>query len=177
MPGAVAEFAVEMHALSSLEREPRRRCLPLRLLRDLAWNASIPVPERLWWDDETYKVPDDKLAEVEEILTAFERAWHSWHVELSHADFLEAEHSVVTNLALVLAPDARTRDNFPTLVEKLSADDRVRDGLKRLGAHRCSSTSGSSYGSRRSEAESTSARPPPRCCSGCSGVRRSKNAT
>jgi hypothetical protein len=42
---------------------------------------------------------------------------------------------------------------------------------------RCSSTSGSSYGSRRSEEKSTSARPPPRCCSGCSGVRRSKNAT
>jgi len=135
MPGAVAEFAIEMRALSSLESEPRRKRLPLRLLRDVAWNASRPVSEQLW--DDTNKVPDDKLDAAEEILTAFERAWHSWHVRvLSHADFLEAEHSVITNLALLLAPDARTRDNFPTLVEKLTADERLQDALKRLGAHR-----------------------------------------
>ncbi len=136
MPGAVAEFAVEMRALSSLESERRRKRLPLRLLRDVAWHASLPVSEQLT-DGENAKVPGDKLVDAERILTAFERAWHSWHIGvLSHADFLETEHSVVTNLALLLATGARTQDNFPTLVEKLTADERVQNALKRLGAHR-----------------------------------------
>jgi len=49
------------------------------------------------------------------------------------AEFLEAQHSCITSLALYIAPGARKRDSYPELVEKLTADQKIRDDLRRLG--------------------------------------------
>lgn len=134
LPPAVAEFAIEMRALSVLERAPRRKRVPLRLLRDVAWHATTSASEQLWHSD---LVPDALADTVGGLLTGFERAWHSWHIgSLSDGDFLEAQHSLITNLALTLDSDTRTSDKFPALVAKLNLDPTTAEALERLGTRR-----------------------------------------
>ncbi len=135
MPSAVAEFAIEMRAVSTLERDPRRKRLPLRILRDVAWHGSYPSAMQL--DEGDSPVPADRIEEIADLLAGFEAVWHAWHVQkLSAADFLEAQHSLVIGLALALVSEAKTKDNYPTLVEKLGVDSAMTDALKRLGANR-----------------------------------------
>jgi hypothetical protein len=98
---AAADFALEMHAVSTLQRQARRRQLPLRLLHWVTYSGSED-PIRL--QPPSDRVPDEKREVVSQHLEEYALAWGAWRRdEFSPTDYLEAQHSLLTNLALDLA--------------------------------------------------------------------------
>jgi hypothetical protein len=133
---AMGEFLIEMRAVALLQTGERRRRLPLRLVRDVAFTAVHTIDEQLD-EGEAAHLSADQLARVRQLLHDFQVAWWASAVgALSAADFLETQHSVITNLALDLAPTASTVDPFPALVDKLPIRSARRDELKALNKER-----------------------------------------
>lgn len=134
VPPAVAEFAVEMRAVSMVQPVVRRKRLPLRLLREI---ARVNLPSSV--DDELDHalVPDPVRLQVRTLLTnarsallAFDRG------EMPPADILDTLHSSVLNLSLLIAPGATTGDSYPTLVDKLNLPQADSAAMKELGRYR-----------------------------------------
>jgi hypothetical protein len=132
---AMGEFAVEMRAVSVLQRNRRRRRLPLRLLRDVAWTAvDAPIEELL---AEAGKVCPAAVPTVARLLTDFQMIWAGYEAgTVPSAEFLEALHSLITNLALTLVPGACDRDPFPKLVEQLHLRSELEQALKQMNRGR-----------------------------------------
>ena len=130
---ACGEFVYEMRALSVLESHPRRKRLPLRLLRDVAYSAVYTLEEQVGGGE-----IEEPSTELKELLESFQSSFWSWRTGVLPApEFLEAQHGLVTNLALLVADDAHTSDSFPALVKKLApVADEVQAGLLQLGKDR-----------------------------------------
>ena len=126
----MSEFIIEMRAVSTIQKTRRRRHLPLRLLREVVWNATNPLRQQI---DEAGIVPEDRREEVVELLHDLEAALLAYRRGgLGAADFLETQHSVVTALGLKLAPNVKKKDSFPTLVEKLPLRAELKTELLKL---------------------------------------------
>lgn len=133
-PLAVEEFAIEMRAISTAQGgRPRRRRLPLRLLRDVAWmNTPEPVANQV---DDGRVHPSVRMSVVES-LERFQEAHSAFRrAQLPAAAFLEAQHSLILELGLTIG-QAGTKDSYPALVDKLTEDSDLRRRLKELGTWR-----------------------------------------
>lgn len=133
-PLAVEEFAIEMRAISTAQGgDRRRRRLPLRLLRDVAWvNTPEPVNEQI----DAYRFHSSVRTAVVESLERFQEAYSAYRrAQLSAAAFLEAQHSLIIDLGRSIG-QARTTDRYPALVDKLTEENDLRESLKQLGTWR-----------------------------------------
>lgn len=133
-PLAVEEFAIEMRAISTAQAgDRRRRRLPLRLLRDVAWvNTPEPVNDQI----DTERVHPSVRTDVVESLERFQEAYSAYRrAQMSAAAFLEAQHSLVVDLGLSIG-EARTSASYPALVDKLTDENDLRESLKQLGKWR-----------------------------------------
>jgi hypothetical protein len=111
-----------MRAVSMLERHPRRRRLPLRLLQWVTYSGS---EEPLRLQPPSDRVPEDKRDIVVRHLTEYALAWGAWRRgELSLPDYLDAQHSLLTNLALDLAEGVNDRMTYPALIKALRIPER-----------------------------------------------------
>lgn len=131
---ASADFALEMRAASLLQRHPRRRKLPLRLAHWVTYSGS---EEPLRLQPVSKRVPDAKREVVIRHLTEYALAWGAWRRnELSPPDYLEAQHSLLTNLALDLAEGASDRMSYPQLIKALRVPERLQQDCLDLGTDR-----------------------------------------
>jgi hypothetical protein len=70
-------------------------------------------------------------------LTEYALSWGSWsRGELPPADFLDAQHSLLTNLALDLAEGVDKSVPYPALIEALRIPERLERDCKALGTAR-----------------------------------------
>src|SRR6266511_284969 len=99
---AAAEFAYEMRAVSTLQQGRRRKRVPLRLMRDVAWTGSdLTLEEQI----EKQKVPLEVKDRVIALIESYETSFASFRRgELAAPDFVEVQHSLLVNLALELEP-------------------------------------------------------------------------
>lgn len=137
-PLAVAEFIIEMRALSTIQRGRRRRRLPLRFLRDVAAEC---VPESVEEQIDSQLVNLSVKRSVAEALSRFQSSFSAYQrAELSAADFLESQHSLVIDLGLLIGDASSTKDHYPTLVSKLTRrlgpESNLINGLKSIGTWR-----------------------------------------
>lgn len=103
---ASADFALEMRAVSVIQRGQRRKQLPIRLLYWVTYSGS---EEPLRLQPRSARVAEDKYEIVVKHLEEYALAWGAWRRNgLPPPDYLEAQHSLLTNLALALAPDVST---------------------------------------------------------------------
>lgn len=103
---ASADFVLEMRAVSLLQRHSDR-------------------------------VPAAKRDVVVGHLTEYALAWGAWlRGELSPPDYLEAQHSLLTNLALDLAEGAHARMSYPELIKALRVPKRWEEACLALGTAR-----------------------------------------
>ena len=131
---ASADFVLEMRAVSMLQRIPRKRRLPLRLAHWITYSGS---EEPLRLQQPSDRVPVAKRELVVRQLTEYALAWGAWRRdELSPPDFLEAQHSLLTNLALVLAEGVNDRMPYPELIKALRVPERWEQGCLDLGRDR-----------------------------------------
>ncbi len=131
---ASADFALEMRAVSMLQRHPRRRQLPLRLLQWVTYSGS---EEPLRLQPPSDRVPENKRDIVVRHLTEYALAWGAWRRgELSPPDYLEAQHSLLTNLALDLAERVNDRMTYPSLIKALRVPERWEQDCLDLGTAR-----------------------------------------
>jgi hypothetical protein len=71
------------------------------------------------------RVPEDKRDIVVRHLTQYALAWGAWRRgELSPPDYLEAQHSLLTSLALDLAEGVNDRMTYPRLIKALRIPQR-----------------------------------------------------
>ena len=118
LPPAAAEFIIEMRAVSTLYRGERQRRVPLRLMREVVWNAITPIQQQL---EEAGQVDMKMIPKVTKTLENLESAVLSFiSKERSAADFLETLHTTVISLGvdLVSSVDGE-KDYFPNVVCKL----------------------------------------------------------
>lgn len=133
-PLAVEEFAIEMRAVATMySGQPRQRRLPLRLLRDVAYvNSPLPVEETL-----NERVPADARDRLVSMLESHRSVVSAYHRGLiSPSEYLEAQHTLVIDLALALVPEASTRDSYPDLLKKWELPEDLAKGLQLLGTDR-----------------------------------------
>lgn len=131
---ASADFALEMRAVAMLQRTDRRRALPLRLAHWITYSGS---EEPLRLQPTSDRVPDSKQETVVRHLTEYALAWGSWRRnELSPPDYLEAQHSLLSNLALDLAEGVTVRTPYPELIRALRVPEHWEDECLALGADR-----------------------------------------
>jgi len=131
---ASTDFVLEMRAVSLLQRHPRRRKLPLRLAHWVTYSGS---EEPLRLQPVSDRVPQAKREVVVRHLTEYALAWGAWlRGELSPPDYLEAQHSLLTNLALDLAENAHDRMTYPQLIRALRVPERWEQVCLELGADR-----------------------------------------
>lgn len=131
---ASADFVLEMRAVSILQRVPRKRRLPLRLAHWITYSGS---EEPLRLQPPSDRVPETKHAITVQHLTEYALAWGAWRRgELSPPDFLEAQHSLLTNLALDLAEGVNDRMKYPELIKALRVPERSEQDCLDLGRDR-----------------------------------------
>jgi hypothetical protein len=131
---ASADFALEMRAVSLVQQHPRKRKLPLRLAHWVTYSGSN---EPLRLQPVSDRVPDAKREAVVKHLTEYALAWGAWRRhELSPPDYLEAQHSLLTNLALELAENVNERMPYPLLIKALRVPERWEQDCLHLGADR-----------------------------------------
>lgn len=130
---AMGDFSLEMRAVSLIQTERRKKRLPLRLLGDIMWtSAEEPIAEQL-----SSQVPSEKHERVIRYLREYSLTLASyWRREISAADVVEAQHSLVTYLALDLAPGVDKSTPYPRLVEALKLPKSLEVAAKDLGAQR-----------------------------------------
>lgn len=132
---AMRDFIVEMRAVSVLAKGARRKRLPLRLARDVSYTAVDEDFEQQL--GEAGRLPTVLIRKVAPLLESFEIVYAAYITDALHpAEFLEAAHSLVVQLAFAVSPEARPSDSYPELVEKLTTNLRIRDDLKVLGTRR-----------------------------------------
>ena len=131
---AAADFALEMHAVALLQNERRRKQLPLRLLYWVTYSGS---EEPLRLQTTSNRVPAGKRDQVIKHLEEYALAWGSWRRgELPPADYLEAQHSLITNLAIDLVPEVDTHTPYPQLVKALRVPEGSEGDCLNLGRDR-----------------------------------------
>lgn len=132
---ASTDFALEMRAVSMLQRHRRRKQLPLRLAHWITFSGSEePLGEQAL---EAAQIPEEKRDVVVQHLEEYALAWGAWlRREMPAPDYLEAQHSLLTNLALDLGQHARTGMSFPELIEELRVPWRLVDQCLELGRKR-----------------------------------------
>ena len=131
---ASADFVLEMRAVSMLQRTRRKRRLPLRLAHWITYSGS---DEPLRLQPSSDRVPEAKREIVFQHLTEYALAWGAWRRdELSPPDFLEAQHSLLTNLALDLAEGVDNRMSYPELIKALRVPERWEQDCLDLGRDR-----------------------------------------
>lgn len=131
---ASTEFSLEMQAVALLQRHSRKRKVPLRLAHWVTYSGS---EEPLRLQPVTDRVPEHKRDVVVQHLTQYALAWGAWvRAELSPPDFLEAQHSLLTNLALELAEGAHDRMSYPDLVRSLRVPEQWETVCLQLGTDR-----------------------------------------
>lgn len=131
---ASADFALEMRAVALLQKSPRTRRLPLRLLQWVTYSGS---EEPLRRQPHSERVTPEKHEAVVKHLTDYALAWGSWRRGgLSAPEYLEAQHSLLTNLALDLAEGVTTRDSYPNLIKALRLPARWERLCLQLGESR-----------------------------------------
>lgn len=131
---ASADLSLEMRAVASLQRTPRTRRLPLRLLADVTYSGSED-PIRL--QPPSDRVPPEKSNVVRRHLEEYALAWGAWlRRELPPADLVEAQHSLLTNLALDLVPEATVDMKYPALIMKLRVPEYWEEDCLQLGRDR-----------------------------------------
>jgi len=97
---ASADFALEMRAVALVEPDARRKHLALRLLHWITFSGS----DELLIIPDGSTVPAGRRAQVLQHITEYVLAWGAWRRnQLPAPDFLDAMHSLVTNLALATA--------------------------------------------------------------------------
>lgn len=133
-PLMAAEFIVEMRAISTVQHGRRRRELPLRLMRDVVW---VNTPESVADQIDPALVPEPARHDAARILERYQAAAASYgRSELPAPDMLDAQHSLVTDLALLLGPGATPSDSYPALVDRLITDPDLAAGARQLGTWR-----------------------------------------
>jgi hypothetical protein len=131
---ASADFVLEMRAVSMLQRHPRKQALPLRLAHWVTYSGS---EEPLRLQPVSDRVPGDKHEVVVRHMTEYALAWGAWRrSELSPPDYLEAQHSLLTNLALDLAEAVNARMPYPALIKALRVPERWEQECLELGRDR-----------------------------------------
>lgn len=131
---ASADFVLEMRAVSMLQRSKRGKDLPLRLAHWVTYSGS---EEPLRLQPVADRVPENKREAVVRHVTEYALAWGAWrHNELSAPDYLEAQHSLLTNLALDVAEGANERMKYPALIEVLRVPEHWEQECKDLGTAR-----------------------------------------
>jgi hypothetical protein len=131
---ASADFVLEMRAVSMLQRHPRTRQLPLRLAHWVTYSGS---EEPLRFQPVSDRVPEAKRETVVRHVTEYALAWGAWRRdELSPPDYLEAQHSLLTNLALDLAEDVNNQMPYPQLIKALRVPERWEQDCLNLGTDR-----------------------------------------
>jgi hypothetical protein len=131
---ASADFVLEMRAVATLQRHPRKRRVPLRLAQWVTYSGS---DEPLRLQPVSDRVPAAKRETVVQHLTEYALAWGAWRRdELSPPDYLEAQHSLLTNLALDLAEGVNNRMSYPQLVKALRVPERWEQDCLGLGTDR-----------------------------------------
>jgi len=131
---ASADFAFEMRAVSMIQHHPRHKRLPLRLL---AWVTYSGSEEPLRLQPPSDRVAEDKREIVVKHLEEYALAWGAWRRgELSPPDYLEAQHSLLTNLALDLAPGVNTKTSYPDLIRALRVPKYWEQDCLDLGSDR-----------------------------------------
>lgn len=131
---ASGEFALEMRAASALQRHPRRRHLPLRLLQWVTYSGS---EEPLRLQPPSDRVPKDKREIVVRHLEEYALAWGAWRRgELSPPDYLEAQHSLLMNFALDLADGVDNQMSYPQLIRALRVPEWREQECLNLGTDR-----------------------------------------
>lgn len=114
---ASADFVLEMRAVSMLQRSRREKELPLRLAHWVTYSGS---DEPLRLQPVSDRVPEEKREAVVRHVTEYALAWGAWRRnELPAPDFLEAQHSLLTNLALDLGEGAHGGMMYPALIAAL----------------------------------------------------------
>lgn len=133
-PLMAAEFIIEMRAVSTVQHGRRQRDLPLRLMRDVVWvNTPEPVADQI----DPGLVPEPARHDAARILERYQAAASSYgRGELPAPDMLDAQHSLVTDLALLLAPGATPSDSYPALVDRLIPDPAAAADARQLGTWR-----------------------------------------
>jgi hypothetical protein len=131
---ASADFVLEMRAVSMLQRTRRKRRLPLRLAHWITYSGS---EEPLRLQPHSDRVPEAKREIVVRHLTEYALAWGAWRRnELSPTDFLEAQHSLLMNLALDLAEGVNDRMPYPELIKALRVAEWWEQDCLDLGRDR-----------------------------------------
>lgn len=131
---ASADFALEMRAVSMVQSGRRRKDLPIRLAHWITYSGSDD-PIRL--QAHSTLVPPGKHASVVKHLEQYALAWGAWsRNELPAPDFLEAQHSLLTNLAIDLADGVTTRTPYPDLIKALKVPERLEPECLDLGIKR-----------------------------------------
>jgi hypothetical protein len=131
---ASADLALEMFAVSMLQRHPRQKRLPLRLLTDVTYSGSED-PIRL--QPQSDRVPPNKAGRIAGFLEEYALAWGAWsRGHLPPADFLDAQHSLLTNLAVNLADGVTTRTGYDELIRRLRVPEYWEQECLDLGKHR-----------------------------------------
>lgn len=131
---AAADFILEMRAVSMLQPTRRKRRLPLRLAHWITYSGS---DEPLRLQPPSDRVPEAKREIVTRHLTEYALAWGAWRRgELPPPDFLEAQHSLLTNLALALAEGVNVLMPYPKLIKALRVPERWEQDCLDLGHDR-----------------------------------------
>lgn len=131
---ASADFVLEMRAASMLQHQRRKKQLPLRLAQWVTYSGS-EEPIRLQRPSD--RVPEPKQELIARHLTEYTLAWGTWRRnELSAPEYLEAQHSLLSSLALDLAEGVDTRTKYPQLIVALRVPARWEQECLDLGIHR-----------------------------------------
>lgn len=131
---ASADFALEMRAVSMVQDGRRTKDLPIRLAHWVTYSGS---EEPLRLQPPSQRVPDEKRAAVVKHLEEYALAWGAWsRNELPAPDFLEAQHSLLTNLGLDLAEEVTTRTSYPDLIKALRMPECLETECLDLGTKR-----------------------------------------
>ena len=131
---ASADFVLEMRAVAMLQRHPRRTRLPLRLAHWITYSGS---EEPIRFQPPSERVSEAKRQAVVRNLTEYALAWGAWRrAELSPPEYLEAQHSLLTNLALDLADGAHRGMSYPQLIKALRVPERWEQDCLDLGRDR-----------------------------------------
>jgi hypothetical protein len=131
---ASADFVLEMGAVSMVQHNARKRRVPLRLAHWVTYSGS---EEPLRLQPVSDRVPEDKREVVVKHLTEYALAWGAWRRnELSPPDYLEAQHSLLTNLALDLGENVNDRMPYPQLIKALRVPERWEQDCLNLGTDR-----------------------------------------
>jgi len=131
---ASADLVLEMRAVSMLQRNRRAKEVPLRLAYWVTYSGS---EEPLRLQPISDRVPENRHDAVVRHITEYALAWGAWRRnELSAPDFLEAQHSLLTNLALDLGEGTHNAMVYPALIAALRVPECWEKECLKLGRDR-----------------------------------------